>query len=243
MGASSALAPLSPRSPISPLPLPHTPQRPATRSCCSARWTPAASRCARRELRERERERENKSAHFLPRVSHRRHSLTNTSQVLTEHFPGTTLVPDIRCLEALPEVRKEEERRGTWLSEKKKKKENSHHPVDGPTSPPLLLFSQGIDLVTAGFPCIDVSRAGLRTGLTGRSTGLVSEGERHNGGKKREHPATKTLSFLARRPVLRAVFVSFFSSPLSILRSATSSACSRPPWTPTGAWSGCCWRM
>jgi len=25
-------------------------------------------------------------------------------QVLSEHFPGTTLIPDIRCLEALPEV-------------------------------------------------------------------------------------------------------------------------------------------
>ena len=32
---------------------------------------------------------------------------------------------------------------------------------------------QETELLAAGFPCIDVSRAGLRKGLEGRSTGLV----------------------------------------------------------------------
>ena len=32
---------------------------------------------------------------------------------------------------------------------------------------------QGTELLVAGFPCIDVSRAGLRRGLDGQSTGLV----------------------------------------------------------------------
>lgn len=48
-------------------------------------------------------------------------------QVLSEHFPGTTLVPDIRCLEALPEVRwwgggREEEREKT----RPQKNESAH---------------------------------------------------------------------------------------------------------------------
>jgi site-specific DNA-cytosine methylase len=32
---------------------------------------------------------------------------------------------------------------------------------------------QDTELVAAGFPCVDVSRAGLRAGLDGKSTGLV----------------------------------------------------------------------
>jgi hypothetical protein len=32
---------------------------------------------------------------------------------------------------------------------------------------------QETELLVAGFPCIDVSRAGLRRGLEGQSTGLV----------------------------------------------------------------------
>ena len=38
-----------------------------------------------------------------------------------------------------------------------------HHP----------LAPQETELLTAGFPCVDVSRAGLRRGLEGQSTGLV----------------------------------------------------------------------
>ena len=36
-----------------------------------------------------------------------------------------------------------------------------------------LALVQETELVTAGFPCIDVSRAGLRRGLGGQSTSLV----------------------------------------------------------------------
>ena len=32
---------------------------------------------------------------------------------------------------------------------------------------------QETELLAAGFPCVDVSRAGLRRGLEGQSTGLV----------------------------------------------------------------------
>ena len=67
------------------------------------------------------------------------------------------------------------------MSAKKAKKTLSHpcrqsHVCSLPPALPLSL-PQGVELVTAGFPCIDVSRAGLRTGLTGRSTGLVRVGE------------------------------------------------------------------
>lgn len=132
------------------------------------------------------------SRHLVPSLPF---STALRTQVLSEHFPGTTLVPDIRCLEALPEVE------GRWLgkvakretgSEERKtraraKKKKRTGPTCMPSPPPPRPSShtprpripdtrptaQGIDLVTAGFPCIDVSRAGLRTGLTGRSTGLV----------------------------------------------------------------------
>lgn len=40
-----------------------------------------------------------------------------------------------------------------------------------PTTPTRI--PQETELLAAGFPCIDVSRAGLRQGLDGRSTGLV----------------------------------------------------------------------
>ena len=37
----------------------------------------------------------------------------------------------------------------------------------------IYLLAQETELVTAGFPCIDVSRAGLKRGMAGQSTSLV----------------------------------------------------------------------
>jgi DNA (cytosine-5)-methyltransferase 1 len=43
----------------------------------------------------------------------------------------------------------------------------------------------GADLVTAGFPCQDLSQAGTKKGITGRRSGLVSEVFRLVGGRKK----------------------------------------------------------
>lgn len=101
------------------------------------------------------------------------------TQVLSEHFPGVELAHDIRSLQSLPEVKKKERKRERRREEKGpaaagcgggggkthslREKKNRHQ-----IPPP-----KGIDLVVAGFPCVDVSRAGLRAGLDGRASGLV----------------------------------------------------------------------
>lgn len=114
------------------------------------------------------------------------HYNSKKRQVLSEHFPGVELAHDIRSLQSLPEVRRRGEegigRERGWTeppaAEEKKKKLSltlPHlslllllFPLENPNS-----FPKGIDLVVAGFPCVDVSRAGLRAGLDGRASGLV----------------------------------------------------------------------
>lgn len=36
-----------------------------------------------------------------------------------------------------------------------------------------VLLVQGTELLAAGFPCVDISQAGLRVGLNGPSSGLI----------------------------------------------------------------------
>ena len=78
---------------------------------------------------------------------------TFSVQVLKEHFPGVLLVPDICSLQCLPGVR---------LTSPQ------HCPTQGEAALESCPCLQGIDLVAAGFPCTDVSRAGLRKGLQGK---------------------------------------------------------------------------
>ena len=86
--------------------------------------------------------------------------LSNTLQVLHGMFPNTLLVPDIRALPALPKVGCMTVQRSLWV----------------------VLFQAGCccwgeqetELVTAGFPCVDVSRAGARAGLEGKVWGSTA---------------------------------------------------------------------
>lgn len=106
-------------------------------------------------------------------------------QVLRTAFPGVRIHDDVISLEKLPEVGKQTSGRGgrvvrilyplafpAPLPQHRivATQRMPLKPLEPPTAP---LTVQETELLVAGFPCIDVSRAGLRRGLEGQSTGLV----------------------------------------------------------------------
>lgn len=104
---------------------------------------------------------------------HECHCCALQPQVLRRAFPGTLLVPDICGLQCLPRVRLYEHiAHNIYLASNL----TSTCWRCGPSSRRQLLIAptsllttplQDTDMVAAGFPCIDVSRAGLRQGLDG----------------------------------------------------------------------------
>ena len=87
------------------------------------------------------------------------------AQVLRSAFPGVRVHDDVTTLEAVPEVRASAAARPP----PEPSRGCSSPPLPPPRTPP----PQATELLAAGFPCVDVSRAGLRRGLDGQSTGLV----------------------------------------------------------------------
>jgi len=98
--------------------------------------------------------------------------------VLSENFPGVALVPDVRFLTALPQarpplalaaghpvchpvLRRASPARRPWGY-------GSPSTRRGSCALRVSVPIQEAEVVAAGFPCVDVSRAGLRKGLEGK---------------------------------------------------------------------------
>lgn len=91
-------------------------------------------------------------------------------QVLRHRFPAAMLETDVRTLERLPKAKSELspsslELTGDW--------QPGCDPCIGEGSGYIEIritesALQGMDLLVAGFPCVDVSRAGKRAGLAGK---------------------------------------------------------------------------
>lgn len=90
--------------------------------------------------------------------------------MLRHHFPGVCLVEDVRFLAALPKVSCTRlVLTGNTSSLLFALLSAARHLVPAA----LVAAAQGTELVVAGFPCTDVSRAGKRAGLEGK-VGAVS---------------------------------------------------------------------
>lgn len=84
-------------------------------------------------------------------------------QVLRKHWPSVLLVPDVASLQSLPPVW------GMWSLA-------CAVIIHQCVGIGHYMHTQETELLTAGFPCIDVSRAGLRAGLQGQVCALLGDG-------------------------------------------------------------------
>ena len=91
---------------------------------------------------------------------------TTSLQVLRAAFPGTLLLPDVCAVTALPEVRS----RFQVMPSSVSKRYEQRRPFTRPPSTPATCatLQQDTELLAAGFPCVDISRAGNRAGLDGQ---------------------------------------------------------------------------
>ena len=86
------------------------------------------------------------------------------AQVLKKRFPGTLLVPDVCSVVTLPQ----ESSRNSSFSVFGNNLGGSCTSDFLAEIKAILVVVQETEILAAGFPCIDVSRAGLRRGLDGQ---------------------------------------------------------------------------
>lgn len=153
--------------------------------------------------------------------------LSRLLQVLRSAFPGVRIHDDVTSLERLPEV-------GApglpWC------------PWAAPLCCRPMVFMgfqlQETELLVAGFPCVDVSRAGLRRGLEGQSTGLVRHVFRllQVGPPSAAASPPPSLALCAADDALPARCIAHpKNAPPFLSRSKPRMTGARCP--------GCCWRM